>query len=151
MSKKNKKSDVKAKAAYKKLLEANGYNEVEIVASPSDIIAKKNGQQFYFEVKMTKQNETYFGAATLTEWIQAFKTPDHFKFIIAKTDEDEEEFDFTEFSPADFMNHSTIPPFKIYFNINLNGKTPKRSRRKAIPLSNDSLKLLSELFDKLRQ
>jgi hypothetical protein len=151
MEKTNKKSDTKAKQAYKKLLEENGYINVEIVASPSDIIAKKNGETYYFEIKMTKQADTYFGAATLTEWVQAFKTPNFFKFVIAKTDDLEETFIFTEYSPKDFMEHSTIPPFKIYFNVSLTGKTPKRQRRTAICLTEDTMKLLTELHEKIRE
>lgn len=151
MAKQYNKSDVKAKLAYKTYLENKGYENVEIVSSPSDIIAQKDGQTFYFEIKMTKQTETYFGAATLTEWVQAFKTPENFKFVIAKTNEDEVEFSFEEFTPLDFMEHSTIPPFKIYFNINLNGKTKYRKRRTAIQLTNDTMKLLTELHNKMRE
>jgi hypothetical protein len=151
MANKNGKSDVKAKQAYKLNLEQNGYTEVQITGSPTDLKAKKDGQTFYFEIKMTKQSETYFGAATLTEWAQAFKTPNFFKFVIAKTDKDEEKFTFIEFSPTEFMEHSTIPPFKIYFNISLTGKTPKRNRRKAIPLTDASMKMLCEFHDKMRE
>ncbi len=151
MARKNNKSDVKAKQAYKTHLEENGYENVEIISSPSDIKAQKDGQDFYFEIKMTKQTETYFGAATLTEWVQAFKTPNNFKFVIAKTDATEEAFSFEEFTPIDFMEHSTIPPFKIFFNINLNGKTKKRKRRTAIQLTNDTMTLLTELHNKMRE
>lgn len=151
MAMKNKKSDVKAKQAYKTELEENGYTEVQITGSPTDIKAKKDGHQYYFEIKMTKQNDTYFGAATLTEWIQAFKTPNYFKFVIAKTNEDEDSFEFIEFSPFELMKHSTIPPFKIYFNVSLTGKTPKRNRRKAIPLTDLSMKMLCEFHDKIRK
>lgn len=151
MARKNNKSDVKAKQAYKTYLEEHDYQNVEIISSPSDIKAQKDGQTFYFEIKMTKQTETYFGAATLTEWVQAFKTPDNFKFVIAKTDETEDEFSFEEFTPLEFMEHSTIPPFKIFFNINLNGKTKKRKRRTAIQLTNDTMTLLTELHNKMRE
>lgn len=151
MANKNGKSDVKAKQAYKLKLEENGYTEVQITASPTDLRAKKDGNLYYFEIKMTKQTDTYFGAATLTEWVQAFKTPNYFKFIIAKTNDNEESFEFIEFSPIEFMEHSTIPPFKIYFNVSLNGKTPKRNRRKAIPLNDLSMKMLCEFHDKIRE
>jgi hypothetical protein len=151
MTKRNSKSDVKAKQAYKTHLENSGYVNVEIIRNPCDIKAEKDGMTFYFEIKMTKQSTTYFGAATMTEWIQALKTPDLFKFVIAKTDERENEFSFTEYSPIDFMSHSTIPPFKIFFNVNLNGKTKKRTRKKAIQLTDETMTLLTELHDKIRQ
>lgn len=151
MAKKNTKSDVKAKQAYKKYLDNEGYENVRIVGNPSDITAEKNGHTYYFEIKMTKQTEIYFGAATLTEWVQAFITPDFFKFVIAKTDENEDVFSFEEYSPSDFMQHSTIPPFKIFFNINLNGETKQKKRRKAIPLTNETMALLTELHNKMRE
>lgn len=151
MAKKNKKSDTKAKAAYKNYLEQNGFEDVKIIKSPSDISAQKNGETYYFEIKMTKQPETYFGAATYTEWSQAFKTPDYFKFVIAHSDENEVNFIFKEYTPFEFMEYSTIPPFKIYFNINLNGNTKKKKRRTAIPLTHETMALLSDLHDKMRK
>ena len=69
------------------------------------------------KIKKTTKADNYFGAATLTEWAQAIKTPDHYRFVIAKTDASEEEFSFVELTPAEMMEYSTIPPFKVYFNI----------------------------------
>lgn len=80
----NKKSDVKAKAAYVEYLKSNGYSNPKVIASPADITAEKNGNTWYFEIKKTSQEINYFGAATLTEWIQALKDPDHFRFVIAR-------------------------------------------------------------------
>lgn len=151
MAKKNKKSDVKAKKAYKAHLDNNGYKNVQIVGYPSDITAEKDGHTYYFEIKMTKQTEKYFGAATLTEWIQAFKTPDLFYFVIAKTNDEEVDFTFEEISPIEFMKHSTIPPFKIFFNINLKKETKETKRRTAIPLTNETMALLTELHNKMRE
>lgn len=74
-SEKNEKCDVKAKNAYKKYLESHGYFDVKRIGSPADIIAQKNGQTYYFEIKMTKRRDNYFGASTLTEWLQALKRP----------------------------------------------------------------------------
>ena len=147
----NKKSDNKAKNAYKKYLEKKGFYDVKIVSSPSDIIAKKGGKIYYFEVKMTKRKRIYFGAATLTEWMQAFKTPDNFKFIIAITNDNEDSFDFIEYTPKEFMEYATIPPFKIYFNVNLKDKTLLKKRRSAIPLTKKTMKLLTNLFEKLKK
>jgi len=99
---------------------------------------------------MTKQSNTYFGAATLTEWMTAFAFSGNFKFVIAKTNVFEKDFEFTEYSPQEFMEHSTIPPFKIYFNVNLNGETKVKKRRSAIPLTKDTLELLTILHKKMR-
>jgi hypothetical protein len=124
--------------------------QVLIKGSPTDIVAVKGNIEYFFEIKMTKQTDSYFGAATLTEWITAFMFPNNFKFVIAKTDFNEEHFEFTEYSPEIFMKHSTIPPFKIYFNVNLQGETKIRKRKSAIPLTNDSLHLLAELYKKIK-
>lgn len=151
MATSNKKSDVKAKKAYKEYLENFGFTNVKIVGSPADIIAVRDDETYYFEIKMTKQSQNYFGAATLTEWMQALKTPDHFRFVIAKTDEAEEEFVFFEYTPAEFMEHSTIPPFKIYFNISLTDKPLQRKRRSAIALTQETMELLVNLHSEIRR
>ncbi|HSZ85953.1 MAG TPA: hypothetical protein VK787_07970, partial [Puia sp.] len=57
----NKKSDIKAKNAYKEHLEISGYSNVQIIASPADIKAIKDNKTYFFEIKMTKQSENYFG------------------------------------------------------------------------------------------
>jgi Holliday junction resolvase len=144
------KSDKKAKDAYIVHLKSNGYENVKIINSPVDISAEKNGETYYFEIKMTKKKTKYFGAATLTEWVQAFKTPNHFKFVIAITDVKEEDFKFIEFSPEEFMKHSTIPPFKIYFNINLEGNSKNKLRRSAIQLTEATMKLMSEFYNAIK-
>ena len=147
----NKKSDVKAKIAFKEYLENFGFSNVRIVGSPADIIAIRDDKTYYFEIKMTKQSQTYFGAATLTEWMQALKAPDQFKFVIAKTDEEEKEFEFIEYTPAEFMEHSTIPPFKIYFNVSLTEMPLQRKRRSAIALTHETMELLVALHSEIRK
>ena len=93
----NSKSDVKAKVAYVERLKSNGYSNPTVIASPADITAEKNGYTWYFEIKKTSQKKKYFGAATLTEWIQALKDPDHFRFVVAR-ESTEETFDFFEYT-----------------------------------------------------
>ena len=60
----NKRSDVNAKNEFVKLLQDRGF-EASVVSKPADIIATKDGQTWYFEIKMTKRTDDYFGAATL--------------------------------------------------------------------------------------
>lgn len=131
-------------------MEDDGFLDVQIIGSPADIKATKNGETYFFEIKMTKQSEKYFGAATLTEFAQALKTPDHFKFVIAKTNDDEDEFEFFEYSPLEFMDHCVIPPFKIYFNIELVHNAKSKNKKTAVPLTMETMKFLTELHDKLR-
>jgi len=144
----NKKSDVKAKKEFVKLLENKGF-EASVVSKPADIMATKDGQTWYFEIKMTKRADAYFGAATLTEWKQAIIDPNHFRFVVAKTNEEESEFEFLEYTPEEFMMFSTIPPFKVYFNINFDGS--ERKTRKAKKLTQENLELMSECFDRISE
>lgn len=147
---KNSKSDVKAKKEYSKHLENNGYTNVRIVGSPVDIVAEKDNVPYYFEIKMTKSEKNCFGAATLTEWEQALKTPNEFKFIIVKTNLEENRFEFLEFTPQEFLKYSTIPPFKFYFNIDFVNKNKLQKRTKAIPLDDEKISHLITIFNNLR-
>ena len=124
----NSKSDLVAKQACCEYLKEQGFYNITIISSPADIKAWKKGDPvpYYFEIKMTRQKNKYFGAATLTEWKQAIETPDHYKFIVVQQDDESREFAFHEYSPQEFMKYSSIPPFKIYFNVDFNEKGTKR-------------------------
>ena len=145
---KNSKSDVGAKSAYVNHLKSNGF-EARVASKPADIIATKDGQTWYFEIKMTKRQDVYFGAAPLTEWQQAVADPDHFRFVVVKTNDAETEFEFIEYTPAEFMEFSTIPPFKIFFNIDFSGKV--RKSKKAINLTADNLGEIGGCFKKISE
>jgi hypothetical protein len=142
----NKKSDVKAKRAYVEILKSKGF-DAAVMGSPADIKATLNGEAWYFEIKMTKREDVYFGAATLTEWRQALADPTHFRFVVAITNEEESEFQFIEYTPEEFMKYSTIPPFKVYFNINLTGK----ERRKRESRKSSSKKMTEDNFEKMNR
>lgn len=148
---KNKKSDVKAKEAFVRELVNRGF-KANVVSTPADIKAEKDGETWYFEIKMTKRQDTYFGAATLTEWRQALLDPEHFRFVVAQTDEEEENFKFIEFDPAEFMGLSTIPPFKIFFNIDF-GECRKKGVRdsKAVKMCQENFDILDEAFNSLKR
>lgn len=146
----NKKSDVKAKAEYVEYLKANGYCNPKVIASPADITAEKNGNTWYFEIKKTSQENKYFGAATLTEWIQALKDPDHFRFVIAR-ESNEEKFDFFEYTPSEFMEISSIPPFKVFFNVDFRKETQTSPGKSgAIKATKDRINYLSKVFSDLK-
>ena len=151
----NGKSDVRAKEVFIEQLKTRGFINAKIVASPADIVAEKNGKKWFFEIKMTKtasKNKAYFGAATLTEWKQALTTPDRYFFVVAYTDDAEENFNFVEYSPYEFMRFSTIPPFKVFFNIPAANKkkTTTANRRTALPATEKNLKLLTKIYDELK-
>ena len=146
----NKKSDGKAKAEYVEYLKANGYCNPKVIASPADITAEKNGDTWYFEIKKTSQENKYFGAATLTEWIQALKDPDHFRFVIAR-ESNEEKFDFFEYTPSEFMEISSIPPFKVFFNVDFRKETQTSPGKSgAIKATKDRINYLSKVFSDLK-
>jgi hypothetical protein len=146
----NLKSDVEAKHAFQEVLQREGYSAVQISASPTDITAKKDGVRWLFEVKFTRAETHCFGAATLTEWAAAAEDAEHFRFVIAYKKADGWRFD--RYSPDEFMAFSSVPPFKIYFNVPI-GKKPAAIRTrlsKRIYLTKSRLKLLSRQFEELR-
>lgn len=145
----NKKSDVKAKTEFVRILRERGF-EATVVSSPADIKATKDGQTWYFEIKMTKRSDVYFGAATLTEWRQALADPEHFRFVVARTDEAEEEFEFIEFTPEEFMEYSTVPPFKIFFNVDLEDTGKKRSGTKAVRLTKENFEVMDRCYNEIK-
>ena len=114
----NSKSDVKAKEAYVKVLAEEGFKDIEIISTPTDISASKNGTKYFFELKFTNQTEKYFGAATLTEWECAINNLENFFFVICRIEKNKWLFD--KFSPKEFIGYSTIPflfiTYKIFFN-----------------------------------
>jgi hypothetical protein len=146
----NHKSDKKAKLAFKEFLTERNYTNIEIVSTPVDVTAEKDGNKYFFEIKMTKNPNRYFGAATLTEWQQALETPKYFRFVVAITNHAESEFVFKEFTPAEFMGYSTVPPFKINFNINLKNLAQVSNRKKAVAVNAKRLKSFVNIFKKLR-
>lgn len=150
----NRKSDVAAKRAFcDELLLNRGYQQAKVTASPADITAVKDGVTWYYEIKMTKRKDIYFGAATSTEWEQAFQDPEHYRFVIAITDDEEQEFRFLEFTPSEFMNACTIPPFKIYFNVDLVSEQPRISkhRNNTVALTEQSFDVLNKAYKTLQR
>jgi len=146
----NLKSDVEAKRAFQHTLLSEGYSDVRIGASPADISAKKDEAYWLFEVKFTRAEAHCFGAATLTEWAAAAQDPEHFQFVVAYQRDNEWFFD--RYSPDEFMGFSSVPPFKIYFNVPIGKKPLAESKRlsKRIYLTKSRLKLLSRQFEELR-
>ena len=147
------KNDTLAKNAYIERLLSQGFDTAVVKAEPADIVATKNNENWYFEIKMTSKTNTYFGAATLTEWEQAFKTPDRYFFVVA-IKQDNGTFDFKEFTPFEFMKCSTIPPFKVYFNLNLKDnkkKTQRNNKKPAIALTEENFNKMNTLFQEMRK
>lgn len=117
-------SDKYAKLTFCKLLEEEGYSDVRIARTPADIRAKKDGKDWWFELKKTSEHKKYFGAVTLTELKKAIEADVNFRFVIAEKQTEEGDgyncnYTFYRMTLAEFIEncHPTIPPFKIYFNL----------------------------------
>jgi hypothetical protein len=148
----NNKSDVTAKKAFCDELLKRGYDTADVVSSPADIRATKDEVEWFFEIKMTRRNDDYFGAATETEWAKAFEDPEHYRFVVAQTDENDSFFKFIEFTPEEFMRGCTIPPFKIYFDVNMvTGRMQDRSKSmRATALTKERFERLHEAYKSLK-
>lgn len=146
----NLKSDVAAKGAYVLELRRRGFEKVRIKNGPADIIAEKGGLPHYFEIKFTRQESYYFGAATLTEWEAALANPAHFWFVVAY--QSKNVWQFKEYTPEEFMSFSSIPPFKIFFNVPINPSRPKSQKRirSAINLTVTRLQKLAAVYGEFR-
>jgi len=100
-----------------------------------------------FLKKKTSAAKEYFGAATLTEWRAACANPNNYFFVIAQ--ETIAGFNFIEYTPTEFEKFSSIPPFKIFFNVPLNGARKvevKRQNKTAIQFTDKKLRKLDEVF-----
>ena len=150
ISVRNVKSDVAAKAAFCEWLRQHGYTAARVCAAPADVRASKDGATWLFEIKFTRAATRCFGAATLTEWAAAADDPDHFRFVIAYQRNGTWSFDL--YTPDEFMAFSSVPPFKIYFNVPLDGGVApnRRERSRRIYLTKSRLRELTRQFQTLR-
>lgn len=149
MEEKNYKSDKAVKEEFAEELKKAGYNN--IMQQPADIKAEKDGKEWFFEIKSTTkgENETVFGAATLTEWEQAIKEPETFRFVLAFLNSDGKKYSFKYYKPEDFLKYSSIPPFKINFNWR-ESNTPIK-RRTSIEPTFDNIKELDDFYETFKQ
>lgn len=132
---------------YCEQLRNNGFESVEIKKTPADIKATKNGETWWFEIKYTTKKDKYYGGSTETEWEQAFADPDHFRFVVIKTDKAARNIKlFKEFEPKDFIRFCKVPPFLITFTIPF--VSPKRiNKQQAEEVK--SIDFSKEVFDEI--
>ncbi len=149
----NKKSDVLAKQAFIHELETRGF-QARVTGAPADITATRDGETWYYEIKMTHRTDRYFGAATMTEWKQALKDSAHYRFVVVMADETDTVFEFKEYTVEEFMTYSTIPPFKVYFNVPVDGSDAPQNKRKgetrAVLLTKEGFDKLMECYESLK-
>ena len=145
----NLKSDVEAKKAFVEELQKQNYQEIKITSSPTDISAIKEGTKYYFEIKFTNQKDKYFGAATLTEWECAINNLDNFFFVVSRKENNK--WIFKSFKPNEFIKYSTIPPFKIFFNVDLKDFDKKNTdETKALKANFENLNILVDFYKTLK-
>lgn len=157
------KSDKNAVAQCKKWLEeTQHYSSVEISHHPTDIIGvSKNGESTHVEVKMTGKDD-YFGAATMTEWGVVSRKDSILKFVIARKDDTNKYgYRFYMIDAETFYEISTVPPFKINFNIKESDYSDdkstlffnqKRKRRKGtIELNKSIVCLMGDIYELLKE
>lgn len=146
----NAKSDVAAKKAFVEVLMKRDFESAIVTKSPADVTATRHGKTYYFEVKYTSKAKAYFGAATLTEWEAALAHEDRFRFVVAAKRHGE--WLFHEYTPEEFMEFSTIPPFKTYFNVDVDLERDTRVRRqtKSVRLTRDLIRQMCTLFKSFR-
>lgn len=110
-------SDKASKNAFVDELRKRGHTDVQIEKSP-DIISKYDGHTYYWEVKYTaRKDRKCFGACTTTEWELALDHECYFTFVIAM--EYPNGWRFHEYTPAQWMELSTVPPPKINFAVHV--------------------------------
>ena len=146
-------TDTEGVRAAKVWLQNEGYTNVEQINHPVDLCANKGGRKFWIEVKYTEQEESYFGAATTTEWECALDNPNTFFFLIAKKLGGVEENSFWDFeliTPEEFIKYSTIVPFKIYFTLPLSRPRSPPNRRSAIQATEQNLRASIDFLKTLR-
>lgn len=147
----NARNDKEAKAAFVAELRSRGYERVAVTRSPADISAYINGDLHLFEVKFTAtERQTYFGAATLTEWEAAVSNEGKFWFVVARKSGGKWNFD--EYTPSQFMEFSYIPPFKVFFHVPLvTQKTRSPDKSSRVRLTKSRIAMMLELFKQFQK
>lgn len=128
------------------------YKEISFNGRPSDLKAiDESGKVFFYELKATRK-ERYFGSASFSEWELALDNKDKYFFIVAYYNEATKQFTFSEYTPAEFMKFSTIPPFKVYFNLSAKtGQSLVSSKTKALRLEKENFDTLNKVYSDLKK
>lgn len=133
-----------------KWLKYEGYKKVKIINHPTDLRAEKDGTTIYFEVKSTNKDSDYFGAATLTEWTVNIREA-NLKYLIVRFDKDNNPVDYYIYDAKNFYKYSTVPPFKVNFNIDLLDRNKHTKHPRAIALNDEVLNILHRVYAILKE
>lgn len=115
----------------------------------TDLIGKRNGEKVYIEIKWTSKKDC-FGAATLTEWTPYLEGK-NLDFVVVKgeSNQDPKDWEYKVYSPKEFMKYSTIPPFKVNFNIDIDDEYKHTNHPKALDAKKEYLAKLYDIYQKL--
>ena len=133
---------------YRDQLLNKGFESAEITKAPADITAKKDGETWWFEIKYTTKKDRYYGGSTETEWEQAFADPEHYRFVIIKTDKAAKNIKvFREYEPKDFLEFCKVPPFIVTFTIPFVSKRTNKKKTEEVK----SIDFSKEVFEEIHR
>jgi hypothetical protein len=147
-------SDKEGVEAAMEWLEGKGFTEINNIHKPVDLSANFQGMKYWIEVKYTEtKNKLYFGAATISEWGCAINNPENFFFLVVQKPggvNADSYWNFELIKAIDFIKFSTIPPFKINFNLPLNEPRKIPKRRSAVQASTENIKMCIDFYNSIK-
>lgn len=103
---------------------------------------KKNNEKdhYFFAIMAISKNKSaqYYDYMSLPEWVFAIRYPEHFKFVIIRTDAKPDEQKYYQISPSCMISHAGTPPFKTYFSLTID-------QLKAIEKKKEDLEVLRNI------
>lgn len=143
-------SDKKARLWYSEKLQQEGYKIIGNM--PVDIVAEKNGEIFYFEIKSQNQKVTeksiYDGMVNLRQLICAKEHEKRFFFVILRKKSGEESYHVFKMTLNDLLTHLS-GNWRIEYNFHLNFKSHSTSNIKIMDGKRVDKDKIREDIDKL--
>jgi len=86
----------------------------------------------------------------LTEWQEALANEENYWFVVAL--QRTGSWHFHEYTPNEFMEFSYIPPFKIFFQVGVDGEKATRAKRglKRVQLTRERASAMNDLYQRFR-
>lgn len=111
-------SDKLAKMKCAEWLGKNGFSDIKSAKNEScDLVGKKNGKNFYIEIKYSSKEEgDFFGTVMLTEMFQAINNKKNYLFLVCRgTTDNINDWFFKLFKVQDFIMSCTLTtPIFLY-------------------------------------
>lgn len=103
-----------------KTLELKGKN-VEVNKVVDLIVRDDNGKTVYYKIKATTKEDVYYGGIPISAWKYAFENNSSFIIVIAVYNQEKDLFEYKYCKPEEILKSSFLPPFRINFNLKLDG------------------------------